>query len=246
MCHLETFISSCSERGDSLDPLHRLLPLWSKGVSAQNTTMLCTVEGRASLLWSQLHCCLLAAEQGGSAAWLLFHALTGGIAHLDWHSPKTDLSTSQSSSLYIPASSHSVHFSHCLNFTLCCSGISSLPLWWPCCNRHLWVLQPSTVLFLHCHAFAPRTSHLLIMLILISLPCCLYSFPFTSRPVPYTRVPSWNRCQTKPHRQVIENCHAAVCLNATRAIYTKYWNTIKTHAEVRVSVFVCNSGSQIL
>lgn len=115
-----------------------------------------TLEQRAHLLPSQLHCYLSSAEQGGSAAWLPFRALMG-VSHmlmgipLKWTFLRLSL-------FHIPAFSHAVHLSRCSNFTLHRSGISSSSqsLRWPLYNLHLWILHPSTVLFVHCECLRTK------------------------------------------------------------------------------------------
>lgn len=153
MYHLESFISSSSERGDSLDPLHSLLLL--DLVECLLMVPQCLVL-RAPLLPPQLHCCLLTAEKEAqqpeclSTHWQgVSHILTG--IPLKWTFLHLSL-------FHIPASSHAVHFSHCFKFTPPFSGASSSSqsLWWHRYNLHLWIFHPSTLLFLHCQCLRTK------------------------------------------------------------------------------------------
>ena len=155
---------------------------WPNGVSAHGATMPCTLEGRAPLLchsftaiyWQQNR----TAQQPEclSMHWR-------GASHIFMGIPLKQACL-RLSLFHIPASSHAVHSSRCFNFTLRCSGISSSSqsLWWPHYNLHSGFSIQVLFSFYTVNAFAPRTSHLLIMLIPVSPPYCLYNFLFPFSP----------------------------------------------------------------
>lgn len=145
MCHLESFIFSRSERGDFLDPLHRLLPvdLMEYLLAGYYNAVYSGGESTSPAIIVSLP--FTDSRTGRLSSLLAFplHILTSIPLKRTflWLSP-----------FHIPASSHAVHFCHCFNFTLHCSGISSSSqtLWWPHYNFHLWIFHPSITLFQQC------------------------------------------------------------------------------------------------
>lgn len=132
---------------------------------------------------------------------------------------------------HIPASSHAVHFSHCSNFTPHCSGISSScqSLWWPHYNLLLWILHPSTVLFLHCQCLRtkdqPSFNHVnsyFSSLLLIQLPFLSLS-PLGLCPTPGYHCETFAKKTPKAGYWRLPCCNLSSCwcLNTKRAISHK-------------------------
>ena len=170
-----------------------------------------------------------------------FRALMEGISHLDGCSPKMDLSASQS-------------FPHpCF---LSCFSLFPLFLLQSPLLRDLILIPVSLMAslatslsgfsvqvlfsFYIVNAFAPRTSHLLIMLIPVSPPNCLHSFP---SPFP----PSHLWACAPHHGTSVKLLPRKIAICALVGAWTLQGpcNTflLKYHKNI-CSTFICNSGSQ--
>lgn len=198
MCHPESFIFSCSDRGDSLHPLHRLLLLDPREqlLTVLQCWVLCMKSSSpattASLLFSHSRTVRL-------RAWMLFHALMGAAAHLDGSLKGIQLPLM----LLI--------FSCCFNFTLHFSGIPSSSQSLSHYNLQLLIFHPSTLLFLRCQCICTKDQPSFNHVHSWFSSLALVQFPFIClSPLGLCPTPAIIFCQNKHPEVIIGDNHAAI------------------------------------